>query len=193
MRFPHLFNTLGGITLVAMSFIATRATAQTVISNEALVTTTFVVNKKSATAECSGNLCGAQTSMLAPISVICPAATGQTCTFHISLDAKVSIYTSGGGAGGGPAGFYQFLVDGAAPTIGPTYKGYYLFEKNGYTTGDVPDSVRLSYPASVVATVTNSSSNSHIINVSVGCRALNSPSCGATAHWSTMRVDVFEP
>ena len=35
----------------------------------------------------------------------------------------------------GPVGFYQFVVDDAAPTIGPTDKdGNYMFEKNVFTT-----------------------------------------------------------
>jgi len=78
MRFPHLFETLGGITLVALSLIATPAAAQTVISNETLVSTTFVVNKTSATAECRHTGCRARTSMFAPVPVTCPAASGQT-------------------------------------------------------------------------------------------------------------------
>jgi hypothetical protein len=124
--------------------------------------------------------------MFAVIPVTCPAATGQTCTFHISLDAKVSMIL-------GARGFYRFLVDGIPPTIGPTDKdGDYLFMENIPIGQGFP--LRQSYPASVVATVTNTSSNSHTIMVSVGCAGGNaSDGCNTTSHRSTMRVDVFEP
>jgi hypothetical protein len=197
MRFSHLFETIGGLTLAALSLIPA-ATAQTVISNETLVTTTFVVNEKIATAHCGSAGCRAKTSMLTAIPVICPAAMGQTCTFHISLDAKTAIDLppSCNCFGAGPTGFYQFLVDGVAPTIGPTdANGDYLFEVNGYTQGTIPDSAaRLSYPASVLTTVTNSNSNAHTIDVNAGCSdTLKEGGCEVTTHWSTMRVDVFEP
>jgi hypothetical protein len=203
MRFLHLFEAIGGPTLVALSSIATLAPAQTVISNETLVTTTFVVNKTAATAKCGSAGCRAKTSMFAPISVICPAATAQTCTFHISLDTKTTIsYRCGQNAGcfeAGPTGFYQFLVDSAAPTIGPTDgNGDYLFETNawiGSANGSGPrPRMRQSYAASVLGAVTNSSSNNHTIVVNVGCSdTQKAGGCIATAHWSTMRVDVFEP
>ncbi len=194
----HLFETIVALTVAALSVIATPATAQTVISNETLVTTTFVVNKKDATAKCGSTGCRAKTKMFAPILVTCPAAMGQTCTFHISLDAKISVALppSCNCFGGGPPGFYQFLVDGAAPTIGPTSEeGNYLFEKSVYTsTPNLGLPSLLSYPASVVTTVTNSGSNSHTIAVNFGCSGTDGAGgCEATAHWSTMRVDVFEP
>lgn len=197
MKFRCLFKILAGISLITSSLVApSAATAQTVVSNETLVTTTFVVNKQSATANCGKSGCRAKTPMFAPVSVLCPAATGKTCTFHISLDAKTSI-------GGlpcslcyeqpAPVGFYQFLVDGVAPTIGPTDKnGVYWFEKDAVSDPFLP--VRQSYSASILASVTNSNSNSHTIALNVGCwDDGNIGSCGATAHWSTMRVDVFEP
>jgi hypothetical protein len=196
MRFPHLFETIGGLTLVALSLIATPGTAQTVISNETLVTTTFVVNKKIATAQCGSTGCRAKTSMFAPIPVTCPAASGQTCTLHISLDTKVLVNCNGGNVGSGPTGFYEFLVDGLAPTIGPTEKnGEYIFEQN-VTLFCGSLGARQSYPASVLATVTNSKSNqNHTIVVNVGCAATNPNDigCEATSHSTTMRVDVFEP
>jgi hypothetical protein len=194
----HLFETIGGLTLLTLSLIATPATAQTVISNETLVTTTFVVNKKDATAKCANTGCRAKTQMFPPIPVTCPAATGQTCTFHISLDAKISVAIppACNCFGGGPPGFFQFLVDGVAPTIGPTSEdGNYLFEKSVYTSSPnlgLPS--LLSYPASVLTTVTNSGSNSHNVAVNFGCSDTDGGGgCVATAHWSTMRVDVFEP
>jgi hypothetical protein len=203
MKFPHVFENIVALAWVGLSLTAAPATtAQTVISNETLVTTTFVVNKQSATAKCGNKGCRAKRVMFTPISVTCPASTGQTCTFHISLDAKTSIsFKCGqnGCFGQGPIGFYQFLVDGIAPSIGPTEgDGDYLFENNVFTHSNDSGNAfenRQSFPASVLATVTNTSSNSHMIAVSVGYsdRNNNLLGCSATSYWSTMRVDVFEP
>jgi hypothetical protein len=104
--------------------------------------------------------------------------------------------------GPSPSGFYQFLVDGVAPNIGPTDpNGDYIFEISAYTVSSNAVGTietRQSYPASAVANVTNSVSNNHTISVSVGCHDVNGEGngtngCAAAAHWSTMRVDVFEP
>jgi hypothetical protein len=186
MKFPHSLQIVAGFVLIALSLMSTPATAQTILSNETLMATTLVVNTKSATAFCNHLYCSAETPMFAAIPVICPAATGQTCTFHISLDAKISMFF-------GARGFYRFLVDGIPPTIRPTDKdGDYLFMENVTIAQGFP--LRQSYPASVVATVTNTSSNNHTIMVSVGCADDNvSGGCKTTSHRSTMRVDVFEP
>jgi hypothetical protein len=185
MRFPHLFEIVAGLALVA-GLAAPAATAQTVISNETLMTTTFVVNKQVATARCGQSGCRSRAPIFAAIPVTCPAAIGQTCTFHISLDAKISLDN------GWPT-FYQFLVDGAAPTIGPTAAdGTYIFQDNATTLKGLP--LRQSFPASVVATVTNSSSNDHTITVYLGCiDSFRIGGCETTAHSRSMRVDVFEP
>jgi hypothetical protein len=200
MRFSHLFETTTGLTLVALALIAPpTALAQTIISNETLVSTTFVVNKTSATAKCGKAGCQAITSMFAAIPVLCPAPMGQTCTFHIFLDTKTSgLAFSDGVPGLSGTGFYRFLVDDAAPTIGPTdQNGDYVFQKYVATYNSPIGPSRESYPASVVAGVTNSTSNSHTIAVSVGCRGIRPGNffrgCEAIAHWTTMRVDVFEP
>ncbi|HWY59775.1 MAG TPA: hypothetical protein VNZ03_35255 [Terriglobales bacterium] len=194
MKFPRI---IAGFALIAPLLFATPvARAQTIISNETLVSTTFVVNKQIATAKCKPFGCRAETAMFAPISVVCPAAIGKTCTFHISLDTKVSIGFFITTNAAGPTGFYQFLVDGIAPTIGPTGNdGSYVFEDNVYTFSGIPNrQTRQNYTASVVTAVTNSSSTSHMISVGIGCADVNQlGGCKATAHWSTMRVDVFEP
>jgi hypothetical protein len=197
MKSPRVFENIAILALAALSLFAVpTAAAQTIIGNETLVSTTFVVNQQIATARCRKSGCGAKTSMFAPITVTCPAAIGQTCTFHISLDTKTSIVAGCGDcAGGGPTGFYQFLVDNAPPTIGPTGKdGSYVFEEDAYTGGEPKFASRQSDPASVLGAVTNSSSNSHTIVVGVGCLDnVNSGGCAAIAHWSTMRIDIFEP
>jgi hypothetical protein len=183
------------VLAAAVVFTAITTKAQTIISNETLVTTTFVVNKTEAVAKCGKAGCRATAPMLASIPVTCPAATGATCTFHISLDAKVDVQfpCSSECSGPGSETSFQFLIDGAAPMPGPTDNaGYYIFSK--FETSDTGFPSRQSYPASVVATVTNSSSQNHVINVNLKCfDAYHAFGCGIVARWSTMRVDVFEP
>jgi hypothetical protein len=122
MKFPRIFENIAVLAPVILSLLATpAATAQTVLSNETLVSTTLVVNTQTRFGKPG---CRTKTPMFAAIQVACPAPIGQTCTFHISLDAKVSLSN-------GWTTFYQFLVHGAAPTIGPTDRyGVYLFQEN---------------------------------------------------------------
>ena len=156
--------------------------AQTVISNEKLVSTTFVVVEKHKVAFCSQGGCTAKVAMFDPVMITCPGTSEQTCTIHIVLDGKVTI-----GLGDS---FYQFLIDDAAPTIGPTGKNgaYTIVSENRVVS---PDS-RFSMPASVVGTVVNSESNTHSIAVSVGCHRDSYP-CQIDSNATTMRVDIFQP
>lgn len=192
MRVSHMFGFIAGFTLAAITLLAEpTAIAQTILSNETLVTTTIVVNKQVTTAKCLKGGCSARTPWFGPISVTCPAATGQTCTFSISLDAKTSTVMGCGNCGGaGVTGFYQFLVDEAAPTIGPTEEnGDYLFDTWSYTGGLPKGASRQSYPASVIAAVTNTSSNNHTITLGLGCKDVGKTGGCET----TMRVEVYEP
>lgn len=188
------------VAFAAIVFQATAMKAQTIISNETLVTSTFVISQTAVTANCDKGGCTARSPMLQSIPVTCPAATGKTCTLHIELEAKVATSFPGKASdfGPGPAAFYQFSVDGAPPTPGPTdAKGNYLFSRSvsTYSVGSKSGLFnRQSYPASVVATVTNTSSSNHTIDVNLICQAENKETgCVADGGWSTMRVDVFEP
>ncbi len=148
MKSPRLSETMAVFALAALWLLATQgAAAQTVIGNETLVSTTFVVNKTGAKVECTRPGCSAETPVFAPVTVTCPAPTGQTCTFHISLVAKASMGGACYQCPGAGADSFQFLIDDAAPTIGPTGgNGLYLFAKNfvGFSGFDV----RQSFPAS---------------------------------------------
>jgi hypothetical protein len=198
------------LALAALTLMVETASmkAQTVISNETLVTTTFVVNKTTATARCDRANCVVRVPMLKSIPVTCPAATGKTCTFHISLDAKVALSYNWqvNGFGGcfnlsGSTG-YQFLVDGAPLTVGPLDPhDSYLIAQNVFTCSEQVGGplyfTRQSFPASVITTVTNTNGNSHTIDVNLSCASTSQDQfltgCEAIAHNSTMRVDVFEP
>ncbi|HXM21665.1 MAG TPA: hypothetical protein VN948_10420 [Terriglobales bacterium] len=198
MRLTHCLPRRTGFAVAAaVMFTAITMNAQIVISNETPVTTTFVVNKTDAIAKCSKAGCSAKSPMLTSIPVTCPAAIGATCTFHISLNTKVTVHLPCGGldclGSSGSVNSYQFLIDGAAPLPGPTGDhGDYIFGK--YVASDTLFPSRQSYPASVVATVTNSSSRNHVVDVNLQCvDAQKYYGCGVVAHWSSMRVDVFEP
>jgi hypothetical protein len=113
---------IAGLALASVSLLTPAANAQIVMSNEHLVSTTLVVNKKSVLASCYGSYCKSKpVQMFKPIHVTCPAAMGNTCTLNIALDAKTELSPHAEGT-------YQFLLDGAAPVPGPTDgQGFYLF------------------------------------------------------------------
>jgi hypothetical protein len=202
MTYPHRLSTIAFSGVIVLMSIAVKA--QTIISNETLATTTFVVNETATTAKCSKAGCSDKQSMLKAIPVTCPAALGKTCTFHIMLDAKVEITFGCGGLcdGPGPQASYQFLVDGTVPSPGPVNaNGEYLFSRGAFTASEEWSKEfgnllfeRQSHTTSVVATVTNTSSNSHTVDVNLLCKdRVKDGGCRVTAHHSTMRVDVFEP
>ena len=175
-----------------------RAKAQVLISNEKLASTTLVVDSKhSVTVTCGIPGCSAEAPILSSIPVICPVATGETCTFHLSFEANVGVDIPGCPTGcqgtSGASNRYQFLVDSAAPVPGPTTSyGWYLFGRN--VESDHPYKSRISYPASVVAKVTNRGSQKHFVQVNLGCvDSLKFAGCRAVARMSSLRVDVFEP
>jgi hypothetical protein len=205
---------IGFALTVTVLFTAITVDAQTVISNETLVTTTLVVNSKNVALKCVetgafsvARPCGAQAPLLTSIPVNCPAAIGATCTFHISLDTTVSLSLicnatfnrcmlgefDSSESDPSPLYSYQFLVDGAAPVPGPTDdQGDYFFAVYVWSESEIP--ALQTYPASVVATVTNASSQNHEVNVNLRCRdTLLEGGCAAEAQGATMRVDVFEP
>jgi hypothetical protein len=193
--FSHAAGALAVALIVLLSTFETKA--QVVISHEKLATTTLVVDKKSITVTCGIPGCSAQAPIMRSIPGTCPAATGGTCTFHMAFEANVGVDIPGcptGCLGTSPASnSYQFLVDSAAPVPGPTSSnGWYLFGRNVST--DSPYNSRISYPASVVAKVTNSGSRKHFVQVNLGCVDKSKfAGCRAVAQMSTLRVDVFEP
>ena len=191
------------MALAAATFSPANLHAQTILSNETLVATNYVVSKTTTTAQCNTAGCTASHPMLTAIPVTCPASIGGTCTFHIMLDAKVETsypchVGSGLCSGGGPQTRLRFLVDGGVPTPGPTdSQGAYLLGGNGWATAEgygETNFVRASYTASVVATVTNTTSTNHTIDVDLKCSDQNQiGGCLARALSNTVRVNVFEP
>jgi hypothetical protein len=192
-RWPLTFGVVGALTFIATVGVQ----AQTIISNEKLVTTTFVVDTSSATAKCVKAGCAAQAPILTAIPVNCPAAIGGTCTFHIALDSRIDVALPCLGSdctgSSGARNSYQFLVDGKPPVPGPTdAQGYYVFAKVVWSVTAFPS--RYPFPATIVASVTNISSQDHTIDVNLQCvDVFKFSGCGLIAASTTMRVDVFEP
>jgi hypothetical protein len=195
MANAHTFTRLTGCALAATVLLATiTMQAQTIISNETLVNSNFVVNKTPVKISCLKAGCSVKAPVLTAIHVTCPAAIGATCIFHIALNATVTVALQLCCSGTSiPTNIYQFLVDGSAPSPGPTdAQGNYIFSANIATDSLAPSVAQ--YPADVVATVTNSDSQDHVIDLNVGCVDEGKDAgCGLTVNRSTMRVDVFEP
>ena len=139
-------------------------------------------------------LCGREVHAgIHPCKQSCPNWTDLYIPHRLRCEGFNDLQIPGRAEGGGPIGSYEFLIDGAPPTLGPTdAHGNYLFERNVITQSEqnkLPD--RESYPASVI---TSTQSGNHTIDVKIVCTDdLREGGCEVTAHWSTMRVDVFEP
>jgi len=199
MASARRFLCIAGFALAAISVVlgTPQTKAQVVISNEQFYDSTFVVDEKSATARCDQPGCAAETPILKSIPVKCPGGDGDTCTLHIFFDAKVTVLLPCGGQGcagtSGATNSYRFLVDGVAPTPGPTGEhGEYVFGKNVISDTDYP--ARQTYTGSVVAQLKNVGSRDHEIAISLRCvDTLKFHGCGLVASHSTLRVDVFIP
>jgi hypothetical protein len=177
---------------VSVFLSAIAADAQTIIQNERLVNTTLVVVTNKVIAVCGAEQCQAARPLLDAIPVTCPGGPGQVCTLHVVLDAKVSMPRNNGNAGS--KGFFQFLIDGATPDLGPTGKnGVYPIEQYVISDGGNFAS-RQTFAASILATVTNSSSDQHTVSVKIGCEDTSSTffGCEIDSHPGTMRIDAFE-
>jgi hypothetical protein len=197
MRHPGILPNVLLATSLIVCLSTAAAKGQIVISNEKLAATTFVVNKKTAIANCDQTGCSAEAPVLKSIQVNCPAAKGETCTFHILFDAKVAVGLPCGGRGclgtSGATNFYRFLVDGSAPTPGPTSEnGLYTFGQNVMSETNYP--ARQPYATSVIAIVKNGNSRQHLIDINLRCvDTLKEFGCAAQVFNSTLRVDVFTP
>jgi hypothetical protein len=113
-------------------------------------------------------------------NIVCPAAATQSCTFYVHVETASTTIVLGG--------LFKFLVDGAAPTPGPT-------DSSGFVTFSYgPDEETNAFSYAVVGKVTNSvDSQSHKIEVDLGCTTDSLDPCQAGAGAATLRIDVFQP
>lgn len=140
---------------------------------------TFFQTSNSVFVTCPGN-CTAVQALFPVASIVCPALATQTCTYYVQLEtaSTSSIFT----------GQFKFLVDGVAPTPGPT-------DSSGFVTfsaGANEETQAFSY--AVVAKVTNSVDNqSHTVEVDLGCSSASIDACDAASAAASLRIDVFRP
>jgi hypothetical protein len=154
------------------------------LANRVLQKTTFMVNTSNVTAICNTSGCLASAPVFSK-SVQCPKPAGQTCTFYVHLESTVN-----GTADDNE--LFKFLVDGAAPTPGPT-------DSNGFTRWDLsdPNSGVIQGQArsfAVVAKVKNSSANqSHAVEVDIACEDETGDGCSATMAFASLNIGVYTP
>ena len=156
-----------------------------------LVATFFDTTSPGASASCNSVGCSAY----APIyleKIICPRASGATCTYQITIQSQNAAGSNDGTVG--EEGVYQFLVDGKAATPGPLGAGCACYTWSGAGNGASLPIRGTSY--SVTATVTNSSANqSHSIKVNIGCNELNANNsgCFAASGFANLSVATYGP
>ena len=146
--------------------------------------TYFETNIALHTAACSTPGCQTTTPIFSGVGIVCPAAAGATCTYQIQLESQLTVSNA-------DAGLLRFLVDGKAPSPGPTdSSGFYAWLDAGPSSSTYSLDSR-SY--AVTATVKNATlSEAHTIEVDVGCGAHHT-GCTGTAGLANLRIDVYRP
>jgi hypothetical protein len=161
-----------------------KAPSVTSLGNRVLQKTTFMVSTSTVPAICSASGCLASTPVFSK-SIQCPKPAGQTCTFYIHLESTVNGTTDDNL-------LFKFLVNGVAPTPGPT-------DSNGFTRWDLsdPDSGVIqgeSRSFAVVAKVKNGSANqSHAVEVDIACEDETGDGCSATMAFASLNIAVYTP
>jgi hypothetical protein len=156
----------------------------TSLGNRVLQKTAFQTSTSNVSTICNTSGCLTSTAVFSK-SVQCPKPSGQTCTFYIHLESTVNVTTADNG-------LFKFLVDGAAPTPGPT-------DSNGFTRWVLndPDSGSIEGEArsfAVVAKVKNSSANqSHAVEVDIACEDETGDGCTATMAFASLNIAVYTP
>jgi len=124
---------------------------------------------------------GTVVQKLFPVAkIVCPALASKSCTFYVHVETATTASIS--------VGQFKFLVDGVAPTPGPTDpSGFVIF-----SAGVNDETEAFSY--AVVGKVTNSVDNqSHTIEVDLGCTSGGIITCQVGAGAATLRIDLFQP
>jgi len=137
------------------------------------------------TVACSSSLCENLGVFVTPsvLNVICPQPAGATCTFYVHLETQASVTAN-------DTGVFQFLVDGVAPSPGPTdVRSFFAWD-----TADPNSTVTQARSYAVVAHVTNSKDNqSHGVEAEFGCLDLTGDGCSATMGLANMSIALYTP
>ncbi len=155
------------------------------IRNLTLVSTAFRTNAGPVAVSCIPSLCENLGVFLTPslVHIICPQPAGATCTYYIHLETQASVSAN-------DSGVFEFLVDGIAPTPGPTdYRGFFEWD-----TADPNSTVMQARSYAVVAQVTNSQDNEpHGIEAQFGCVDLTGDGCSSTMGLASMSIALYKP
>jgi len=144
---------------------------------------TIFASSGGASASCGSAGCFAATAIYSQ-KIVCPVTNGESCTFEV--DVSSFAFIDGGNPLPGDLYYYQFLVDGAAPTGGGT-------DNNGLVALIGPNIIA-AY--SVSSGVINTSKNqNHQIVVNIACLAGSNSSngCSAGEGPGTSTIRVFTP
>ena len=87
--------------------------ATTTLNGRNLKTANFQTQNDQIAAGCVGVVCTSPPIFDPALDLVCPVAAGKTCTYYIHLESQVQVSAQ-------DAGLFRLLVDGAAPTPGPT-------------------------------------------------------------------------
>jgi len=140
---------------------------------------TYLQTSTSVEVTCPGS-CSVVKALFPVASIVCPATASQSCTYYVHVEAAstATVYS----------GQFKFLVDGVAPTPGPT-------DSSGFVTfsaGTNEQTQAFSY--AILGKVTNSVDNqSHKIEVDLGCTTDSFQACQVSVGAATLRIDVFQP
>jgi hypothetical protein len=155
------------------------------IRNLTLVSTAFRTNAGSVTVSCTPSLCENLGVVVTPsvVHIICPQPGGATCTYHIHLETQAAVSAN-------DSGVFQFLVDGVAPTPGPTdFRGFFAWD-----TADPNSTVMQARSYAVVAQVTNSQANQpHSVEVEFGCVDETGDGCSSTMGLASISIALYKP
>jgi hypothetical protein len=170
------------LAALAITLFAPLATGQDTIKvgNRTLQRTAFQIATRGIQGSCPG-LCTAE----APVFVRtaqCDGAVGKTCTLYLHVDLQFNISQ-------GDAGFFRFLIDGAAPTPGPN-DGTGLNTFTFYSATGAEEARSFS----VVGYVTNTKVNQqHTIQVNAGCFDNFNNGCMFQTDTGTLQTVVYTP
>jgi hypothetical protein len=160
-------------------------TAAANIPNLTLVSTSFRTNAGPVIVSCIASLCENLGVFVTPslVHIICPQPAGATCTYYVHLETQASVSAN-------DSGVFQFLVDGIAPTPGPTdFRGFFEWD-----TADPNSTVMHARSYAVVAQVTNLQANQpHSIEVEFGCVDLTGDGCSSTMGLASMSIALYKP
>lgn len=164
---------------------STAASQDANLNPHRLISTTLRTNAGTTTVSCTSSLCENLGLVFEPsvAFIKCPHAAGGTCTYYLHLETQVSVSSL-------DTGVFEFLVDGVAPSPGPTdAMGFFAWDAS-----DPNSSILQARSFAVVAQVTNSASNqTHSIEVQFGCIDTTGDGCSATKGLTSMSIGLYTP